>query len=258
MLKLLTLIVASLLAASQPAAPAESDDATQSILEQLDAVGRDMTSLEAAVRKTDYDNITGQEVIRRGRLYLRRDAEGKDVRFRVTFNGEEREGGGLIPRKKEYTLVGDRLVERDYPTKTQITRVLTPEQAGRDLLKLGEGPFPLPIGQSPEDVRKQFAVTTVDPTDEEQNLYDVPPIEGATRIRLTPLPGTAFDGEYEWIELDVDSKGFPRQVTTLQGPNLVISELRDPELNKTMPDETFELPPIDAGGWNVVVEEMAN
>ena len=255
MLTLLTCLIASLLTAFQPVT---SDDPTQPILEQLDAVGRDMNSLEAAVRKTDYDNITGQEVIRRGRLYLRRDAEGKDVRFRVTFNGEERESGGLIPRKKEYTLVGDKLIERDWPTKTQITRVLTPEQANRDLLKLGEGPFPLPIGQSPADVRKQFAVTVVDPTDEEQNLYDVPPIEGATRIRLTPLPGTAFDGEYEWIELDVDGEGFPRQVTTLQGPNLVISELRDPELNKPMPDETFELPPIDPAGWNIVVEEMAD
>lgn len=250
----LTPAVAQPAPATQPAAAEASG--VDGLLEAMYVVGRDLTTLSSPVRLIDFDNVTADEVIRLGQLRLKRD--GKDVKFRVTFSGRERPEGGVIPDKIEYVLVGDRLIDRNYSAKSQVTRILSPEQAERDLLKLGEGPFPLPIGQSPEEVRRQFDVRLVNPENPAENEYNEPATPGTRRLRLTPKPDSALAADFLWVELDVDESGFPRKVITLDPGevNLRITELTDPTLNAEIPPEAFELEEIDASEWNITVEQM--
>lgn len=245
-------------ATAQPAPATRPAEAAgvDGLLEAMHAAGKDLKTLASPVRLIDFDNVTADEVVRLGHLRLKRD--GEDVQFRVTFSGRERPEGGVIPDKIEYVLIGDRLIDRNYSAKSQVTRVLSPEQAERDLLKLGEGPFPLPIGQSPEEVRRQFDVREVDPANPDENEYDEPATPGTRRLRLTPKPDSPLAADFLWVELDVDESGFPRKVITLDPGevNLRITELTDPKLNVDLPPGAFELEEIDASQWNVTVEEM--
>ncbi|MEL7238535.1 MAG: hypothetical protein AAGK78_06710 [Planctomycetota bacterium] len=239
---------------------APEDAAVTQLLERMDAAGDDMQTFTAGVllREIDYDVMS--EIPRLGRLSL--DRTGENVKFRVEFLGIIDESSNppmLDPDKVDYILIGDELIERTYNSRTQITRKLPPEHANLDLLKLGEGPFPLPIGQSPAEVREQFDVALVDPAALDEDEGDVLIAEGATRLRLVPKPTSDFAGDFKWVDVDVDpSTGLPVKVITLDKPevNLQITTLRDPQVNAELPGDTFTLPEVNLAEWNVQYEAL--
>ena len=231
------------------------------VLDALDRVGRDLRTLHTAVVLTEIDLITGKPVKRAGNVYLQRGDEG--VTFRAAFDRvvvEDASGKEVMrPEKVEYVLRGDELIDRDYAKRTQVTRKLPPEQKGRDLLKLGEGPFPLPIGQSKEEVRKQFEVTEVNPADPNQNELEVTAEPGTRRLRLTPRENSPLAKDFAYVEIDVSlAEGKPVQVITLdtRGETARVTRLRSFVVNEALPADAFALEPIDARQWNVSVEEM--
>lgn len=251
--------------AGQPAASAQGRLDEQStvddILDALHEVGKDVRTLQATIVLTDIDGTTGDENKRPGEVYLQRGEDG--VAFRAVLKGVLEEGADgkltLRPEKIEYVLKGDELADRNYKTRTEVRRKLPPDAAKRDLLKLGEGPFPLPIGQTKQSVHEQFKVTEVDPTDPEQNEMDIAAPEGTRRLRLTPKEGTALADDFSWIELDVNlADGMPRQVITLDktGANARVTDLRSIKINQPLPEGAMEMEAIDRKAWNVIYEEL--
>jgi hypothetical protein len=235
------------------------DDGTDALLARMQTVGEELRTLQARVTLDDFDATTGSNPVRIGDLTLRRDEDGK-ADFHVVFPVVRDGMDGPVRREKvEYLLLDGRLVDRNYRARTQVTRRLSPERAAVDPFNLGEGPFPLPIGQAPEDVRRQFEIERYDPADPDANDLELEAVEGAVRLRLVPRPGSRLDGELDRIEIDLDpATGFPMRVHTLDaaGINLRTAILERVQRNAELPPDAFELEDVDLSQWNVTVEEM--
>lgn len=248
--------------ATQPASGGllSENSSINEILDALDAAGKDLVSLRARILLTDLDNETGAETPRPGEFLLQR--AGEDVLFRARLEGvivKANGKTGLREERVEYLLKDNVLIDRNYKKRTEVRRKLPPQEGKRDLLKLGEGPFPLPIGQSRDEVLAQFNVVEVDPNDPNQNEMGIDAPPNTRRLRLTPNEGTSLADEFRWLEIDVNlADGMPAQVITLSktGSSTRITRLQSIERNATIPGNAFDLEPIDVNQWNVMVEEM--
>ena len=76
-------------------------------------------------------------------------------------------------------------------------RQVAPPGSNFDPLKLGEGPFPIPLGQPKAEVLKRFRVEDLDRSDAPL-LTSLPPCRG---LRLVPLPGTDFAKDTAAVEV---------------------------------------------------------
>src|SRR5205814_1171460 len=97
--------------------------------------------------------------------------------------------------KIEYLLLGGQLIDRTYRNTTQVTRVVLRPGEKTNLLQLGKGPFPLPIGQKKEDVFAQFDVKKLEPKKEDP--------ADCVKIELTPKPGTSLARKFKFIDVCV-------------------------------------------------------
>lgn len=242
-------------AATQPAppdapvsaatAPASTDPKSQAIdrlLGELEQVGNQLNSFIADVTLTETDALTASEFGRTGSVVFQRQAGGT-ARLRVNF---ERKivGDRSQEHRVDYLLDDGWLVERDYRGKTEVRRqVLRPGQK-LDLLKLGEGPFPLPIGQEVSEVHRLFEVTM--PPRQPDDLPNT------DHLRLVPRQGSQFSKRFQSIDVWVDrTTHMPIRIQTLDanGDVLRTTELTHLQLNPAVVAARFELPPIDAS-WN--------
>jgi hypothetical protein len=231
-----------------PAAPAPAaDPKIDQLLDALDARGKDLNSFTAAVSLADRDPGLGQSLVRRGTVLYQKVGED-DARIRVNFT-EVEEDGQRSKERREYVLENGRLVEREYETRRQVTRqVLRPGET-LNLLRLGEGPFPLPIGQDKAEVHRLFEVSLLDPARTD------PP--NTTRLRLIPRVGTHFAQQFERIDVWVDhDTSMPRRITTLDinQVSLRTTDLTDVEVNVPLRDDDFRLEKIDPRRWNLIDE----
>ena len=256
----LTLLLALTGLAQPTTAPAGGVD---ELLSGLHKAGTDLANLSANVNLMEIDLDTGDAPERVGNIALRRDAD--QTTFRVAFTGVKTNANGpdgkplYRPEMIVYLLRGDELIDRNYATKSEVVRKLPPEQAGRDVLALGEGPFPLPIGQSPESVRRDFEVSEVDPSVPEQNELAEEAVEGTRRLRLVPREGSPLSKDFTFVEIDVDpATGLPAKVISLNkaGNEAKVTRLDNLKVNADLPAEAFELEKIDMAGWNVRHEDM--
>ncbi len=225
--------------------------------------GRDLRTMKSRVTLEDYDFDTGDNPVRPGVLRVRRGIDGEaDAIHVVLFGRQDRDADGelgpFVQEKLEYLLADGRLVDRNHRSRTEVSRVLPPEQADRDLLALGEGPFPLPIGQEPAKVRELFELILLEPGTEAHDELQVPAPEDSQRVRLVPKPGSELSDAFQRIEIDVDpTSGFPKQVTTLDGigVNLRITSFAEMKINENL-DEAVSLEEVDLSNWNVSVENL--
>ena len=227
-------LFAALLATSLTSiAHASVDD----VLQQLHTRGKDLKTLAADVTlKTadtglgdpDWDTRTGTIVVQR--------TDDADTRVRATFTKRQR-GKRVDDARKEFVLDGEKLIERDYQEKRQVTRIVRKPGEKLDLFKLGEGPFPLPIGQPPEDVKKEFDVKVAKPTDVDPSL---------TYIELSPKPGRPIADKFTYVLVGVNKDGWPAFVETLDknGTNTTRAELSNIRTNADVDPKVFDLEPI--------------
>jgi outer membrane lipoprotein-sorting protein len=145
-----------------------------------------------------------------------------------------------------------KLIDQSFDNRTQVTRrVLKPGQK-LDPLKLGEGPFPLPIGQDPAEVLKNFDVV-LKPLGK-----DDPP--GTTHAGLTPRPGTRFARKFQSIDVFVDPKThFPTRIETVDrdGVTTHTTDLSNIKINQGLKDIDFQLPE-PGKDWGVSEEDLAD
>ena len=227
------------------------DAAVDLLLQQLDRVGKDLNQFSAKLKLTESDPLGGATV-RTGSVYFRKPDGGAQIH--VTFDKRIDESHIAHSGEKiEYLLDGRWLIDRNYRTKTEIKReVLKPGQK-MDLFKLGEGPFPLPIGQDPRDVRKTFDVKRV------ASAKDDPP--RTVHLTLIPKAGTDLARSFHSIDVWVDDEShMPARVDTLDAKQQIgrSTELNDIVVNPGAPglkDSDFQLPNVDRN-WNRRVESL--
>ena len=177
-------------AASQPAAsqPAElpyvaqADPQVVEWLDRLEARGKQIKSYQAKVMHTEMEELTGNRTTRIGQVAYQ---AGPPAKFRIDFTKL------LIDdavRDKNMSFVFDgQWLLRKYPdTKVMIRkRIVDPKAKDKkfDPLSVGEGPFPLPLGQKRNDVLRLFAVKLAEPVEKDP--------ANSVHLQLTPRPGAS-------------------------------------------------------------------
>lgn len=246
-----SLLLLTGLAPAQAPAPAGAVDP---VLQQLEQVGKSLREFSARIKLIETDNTLGEETIRAGDVWYQKKPDGS-TRIRVLLNRRLSEDQKrAFPEKIEYLLEGPWLTDRNYQTKVEVRRqVLKPGQK-MDLFKLGEGPFPMPIGQTPQDVHRLFNVRLVP-------LAKGDPA-GTTHVELIPKPNTDLARKFAQIDVWVDPKThMPVRIDTLDAKKQTIrsTELTNLVLNppKGLSEADFVLPNIDnQPGWNRSVEML--
>jgi hypothetical protein len=120
----------------------------------------DVSSVTATISYTRTDPILERREIRTGKIIFR-TSDGKKREAAILFDtliiGRRRE-----EKQKYYIFSGRWMAEVDYENKQFIKRELVaPGQKGIDPFELGNGPIPLPIGQTRESVLSKFTVAKV-------------------------------------------------------------------------------------------------
>lgn len=237
-------VLMALLALLSPAnAQLTKDSSLDDILDALHARGRDLKSFTCDVAMTETDLATGDNPTRIGKVWFEQKSE-TDGRIRVNFDGVKREDDPKIKEQKIiYVLDDGKLIERNYDRKAQaMHQVLKPGEK-MNLLKLGEGPFPLPIGQPKDEVKKLFAVTKIDPSKDDP--------ADTVHVKLVPLPETQFR-KFKSIDVWIETKqNMPTRIMTDDGTYERDTRLENIQLNPSLGNKEFELENIDLKGWNV-------
>lgn len=215
----------------------KQDSSVDEILDALHEVGKDLRSFSANVTMHETDLISQDSSSRSGMAVYQLLGEG-NARFRVTFL--KRTQDNLTQDQRiEYLLENGILSDRNYTRKLEVRqRVVRPGEK-LNLLKLGEGPFPLPIGQPRPEVLKLFEVTKLAPS------KDSP--ANTVQIRLTPKPGTQFDRKFKSIDASVNlDSNMPTRIDTIDANETLKrgTELTDLRLNIELTQAHFALPAL--------------
>lgn len=231
-------------AAAAPGGPLSPASSLDQVLDALDARGDELKDFTAKVSMAEIDAATGNESKLSGRMWMQRVGPG-DARLHVNFDRREANGKPEVQRV-QYLLDKGTLIDRDYEQKLQVERqVLRPGQK-MDLLKLGEGPFPLPLGQDKADVHRMFDVKKLDPANGD------PP--GTIHVQLVPKEGTQFQDKFATIDFWVDpATRMPVRIVTQDrnGTTTKQTELQEVRVNANLTDAEFAMPPIDETNWRI-------
>lgn len=188
-----------------PAPPPAQADITPEINALLDHVQNsadDLTSFTGKIIYEKEDAVLGRKEIRTGEIIYRLEPKAdkkKRQSFAVVFDSLIVNN---VKRKYEkHYIFSDRwLAEVDHENKQFIKRELVRPGDELDPLKLGEGPFPLPIGQQKAEVLARFDVTPLE-VPKDGRLKDLQNVHG---LLLTPKAGTPEAKEFTQVELFYD------------------------------------------------------
>ncbi|HWE01669.1 MAG TPA: hypothetical protein VG326_04605 [Tepidisphaeraceae bacterium] len=236
----------------QPELPADAK--VDQVLDALDVRGKTMKEFTAKVSLTEGDINFGDLKTSIGRVWFQKKGDD-DGRIRVTFD-KRKVGEYFRDEKVEYLLDNGLLIDRNYKKTNEDRRQVIKPGEKINLLKLGEGPFPLPIGQDKADVHREFDVQLIAPTrDEDKDLT------GTIHLRLTPKPGTRFARRFSAIDIWVDrTTRFPAQIVTVapDQSDQKTTKFTDVQINPAggLKDSDFTLPPIDEKTWGIHTEKF--
>ncbi len=206
---------------TQPQPEAEPDP-VEDLLDRLERSSADLRDFQARIRYDIWDAVTEEKQIRSGELIYQIDPDDGSKRFAILFdtfifgNRQEKEA-------KHYIFADGWLVEIDPERKQFIKRQIVAPGKTFDPLKLGEGPFPLPIGQPKHEVLARFDVQLLDaPSD--PFLAKMLTDRDVQGIVLFPKPNTPEAEKFQRVELFYDRK------TMLPiGINAVAADAIDPD-----------------------------
>ena len=241
-MKTIAFFVATLLCATFGFAGLKPESQADEVLDGLYDVGKDLKSFTADVKLNESDLISQDTWTRGGKVWYQQKEEG-DPRMRVSFETRVQDNVSS-PQKIDYLLNKGWLIDRNYARKMEINRQVLRPGEKMNLLKLGEGPFPLPIGQKKEDVHRLFDVRKLDKaTDDPADTL---------HIELTPKPGTQFERKFASINVWVDlNSAMPRRIQTVDKNQTMMrgTDLENIRLNAEINEADFKLPEVVGADW---------
>ena len=196
-------------------APAAAD--VEALLDRLEHSADDLKNFRAKVRYDKWEAFLESRQIRGGELVYEVDECDGSKRFAITFTQLVVDDARLDQRK-EYIFDGGWFVEKDHEQKLFIKRQIVAPGEVFDPLKLGEGPFPLPIGQPKDEVLARFDVKLLNASSDPQLQSLMSGLE-TQGLELTPKPGTPEAEDFHRVELFYDS-------TTLLPVGIVIFDAK--------------------------------
>jgi hypothetical protein len=228
-------------------APIPPDATTDQILDALHDRGDDLSGLSANLDMKDADQTTGDETGNSGSISLQKLPDN-DWRIRINLT-QRTLGEKILKEHHEYILAAGMLTDADFDKQTEVQRQVVKPGQKIDPLKLGEGPFPLPIGQKKEAVHNLFDVTLLPPDKDDP--------ANTAHLQLKPKPNTDLARRFAQVDVWVDrTSSMPARIVTLDQTRqtLKTTDLKNLAVNPPLTDTDFTLP--DVHGWNVTVEPL--
>lgn len=240
---------------------------TDQLLTALEHAGENIHRLSADVRYVKTFSIQGDTQTREGRLAFE-STPGKtpeappERRFALDFT-KLIVGGRLEDRdtsfREQYIFDGEWLAEVRPLEREFVRRQVVPPGERWDPLKIGEGPFPIPIQQKRDEILSRFDAELVD----SQDAIEERPLVGVAgkcyQLKLTPRADAGDSDLSEiriWYEKDSLLPRIARTVNKADDVSLVL--LKNLKLNDEANITEAELstrPPADLAGWNYTQQD---
>ncbi len=239
----------------------------ESLLDALEAEGSTIHALSATLRYVKTFAIQGDTQIRDGTILFVNDADtglnqqNAQKRFGITFNRlimGDRVEDATTGFQERYIFDGQWLAEV-YPKEHQFIRrqVVKPGEHW-DPLRLGEGPFPVPIGQKKADILARFDASLL-PGGDGIDARSLKRIANACyQLQLTPR-ADAGESDIREIRIWYDKKTLlPRIARTITSADdrafVLLSKM---QVNDAVSLDAVDLstqPPADTTGWSITSE----
>ncbi len=246
--------------ATPPPEPPKADapgpptlDSAQDLLARLEVAAADLREFQAEITYWKWDAALERQLIYQGRVIYQVQPDGAR-RFAILLDFQI-----VNDRKrkinKQYIFDGSWLIEVDHDAKVWIKRQIVPPGEHFDPLKLGEGPFPLPVGQPAKEVLARFvAMALAAPQDSmlAKALADTP----AEGLLLVPRPGTQEAKDIRQAEIFYDPKlllPIGLCLTETSGDRKTVV-LRNPKRNQGVDEGLLKVVEPDPKEWRIVVE----
>ncbi|MGQ0628718.1 MAG: LolA family protein [Phycisphaerales bacterium] len=268
-------------AADTPIPPAQEKPATAAgpykdaaeLLGALESADRDLTTLFADMEyvKTLSDLQGGDQQVHRGKLrYFVRAPVSTNAStpvpgtvkprrgFAVTF---ERmiAGGREDTEHRDFIFDGEWYVERDLKNKQFVKRRVVGPGEQADPLRIGEGPFPVPIGQARADILARFDATLVPAIEAvgEEELKRFPKLTETYQLKLVPKPGTIEAKSFAELRLWYRTSDLLPRLARATAPDGSVTDVRLINLKRNQPFDPA-LISIDRPtepGWVVSIQD---
>jgi hypothetical protein len=192
---------------AQPASPPISQpppiDPAIALLDRLEIAAEGLHDFSADITYYLWDSMLQRREIRGGEiLYDVRPNDGSR-RFAILVTSVS-VGNRRDNQNKRYIFDGSWFVEIDYDNRMFTKRQIVAPGERFDPLKLGEGPFPLPVGQRRDDVLARFEASLLDGIQDKvlAKFLAGKAVEG---LKLVPRPSTPQADEIADIEIFYDT-----------------------------------------------------
>ena len=218
--------------------PLKSDAKVDDVLDALHSSGHNIHSFSADIKRQEFNDATGAEVDRAGKVWFKNQPDG-DVIFHVVFD-QKIIGKHIGKEKVEYQIEGGWLTALDYTSKRANRNQISPPGRKVNLFQLGEGQFPLPIGQDKKDVHALFDVSKVEPDKDDP--------ANTIHLKLVPKPNTHFAEGFSAIEVWVDlNSQMPVRIATTNARKTedTVNDLLNMKINPELTKEDLSVPVWD-------------
>ncbi len=244
--------------AATETAPVPRDVAVETLLDAMEEQGRTMKDFTASATMEKFEALTGEREVRRGRVVVL-GPSGTERQIGIAFDEFIDSTGRGSTDARRFVFRDGWLWEFDPTKKQAIRRQLAREGEAFDPLRVGEGPFPVPLGQPKKDVTREFIVTM-------GTLPDAPFFRSLAvaksgdansalaTLRLVPRAGTKMARDTAAMSIILDrSTLIPRgvEVEAVNGDKTRVL-LRDGRLNVGLDDAARAmLMPPSTDGWKI-------
>jgi len=255
-MKPLTIFFGMLVLLASPVALAADYATVDHLLDAIEQADEGLSTIQAEVQYDRHLEIQNDRILRRGTIYYSVDGKNKKFAVRFTERIVDR-----IPRAEDETIIFDGrwVVERREDIKQFVKREIAREGDDFDPLRLGEGPFPIPIGQKKSDILRTYSASMPECTegldpDEEADLIAL--LADAHQLHLVPhdLENADLTDVRLWYR-EQGSRLVPRMARTVnRRGDIAYVLLINARVNVEIPAEALEIEPPDAeDGWDVQV-----
>jgi len=188
---------------SQPASRPASPGTAVALLDRLETATEGLRDFRADVTFFKWDDVLQRREIRSGEIVYQQRPDDQSKRFAILVKrliiGRRQD-----TQNKRYIFDGSWLVEIDYDNRVFIKRQIVPPGERFDPLALGEGPFPLPLGQRRDEVLARFEVSLLDGSSD-KGLDAFLAGKSVLGLLLVPKPSTTQAREIDQVEIFYDA-----------------------------------------------------
>jgi len=243
----------SLQPTSRPTSAPMSSDPAVALLDRLETAGNLLRDFRADITYYLWDSMLERREIRGGEIVYVVSPDDGSRRFAILVTSVS-VGNRRNNQNKRYVFDGSWFVEIDQDNRMFTKRQIVAPGERFDPLTLGEGPFPLPVGQRRKDVLARFEVSVLEGTRHEvlARFLEGRKVEG---LKLVPRPSTPQAKEIAEVEIFYDA-------ATLLPVGIVLTEtngdrktvmLRNIERNRGIDESKLSIEEPDPKEWQIDV-----